>query len=196
MPSRRISARPCCVEQPVLALSRTLHRGLTAPIVDPPPRASSGRMCRWRREGAQCAAVGDCRLSRTAVGEPFHDHPAWKLTIYPRASAEWDQRRGRQATGRPHHGLCPPSLSGFAAGSGSMDSAGRGTGGSAIAPVTLARRARRGDADRHNSDPADRQALATRPGSDTTATSSQAKAAIQARDECALDVEKHAFRRR
>ena len=52
-------------------------------------------------------------------------------------------------------------------GSGSMDSAGRRTSGTAPAPVTVARRSRRSDADRHESRACDRQALAVRRGSQT-----------------------------
>jgi hypothetical protein len=86
---------------------------------------------------------------------------------YPRADAEWDRRRGRQAAGRPDRGLDPPSVSGTAVGSGSMDSAGGRTGGSTTAPVVVGSRSRRSDADRHDSRAADRQALGVRRGSET-----------------------------
>src|SRR3954453_8062508 len=80
---------------------------------------------------------------------------------YAGANAEGDQRRGRGAAGKPDRGLDAPPVSGSAVGSGSMDSAGRRTGGSAAAPVAVARRSRRSDADRPGCRTADRQALSS-----------------------------------
>src|SRR3954453_16135350 len=63
-----------------------------------------------------------------------------------------------------------------------MDSAGRRTGGSAIAPVAVARRSRRSDADRHDCRAAGLQALASGEAAKTTGIAGF-NAAIHARDE-------------
>jgi hypothetical protein len=118
-------------------------------------------------------------------GRPVSLFASLGTNDYRRAYAEWDQRRGRQAAGRPDRGLDPPSVSGSAVGSGSMDSAGCRTGGSAIAPAVVGSRSRRSDANRHDSRAADRQALGVRRGSETTGIAGF-NAAIQVRGECVL----------